>query len=155
MAYSARAADGGETMRLIVICLVAVFASPALADEAPLYARKDCNAVIASAAAFHQCYAGNLAAANAALDRLYRQLMSRKVFYVGSPDGLRDVERAWIAYKDRECDYEFGKPSPAQSEDYWLAHADCEIRVTEQRIRELQGRPSCTGGDSLCTPHMR
>ena len=149
-------------MRLVSFCFATVFtvamftvAAPALAADTPLYAKKDCNAVIASAAAFHQCYADNLTAANAALDRLYRQLMSRKVFYIGSRDGLRDVERAWIVYKDKECDYEYGKLLATQSEDSWLAHADCEIRVTEQRIRELQGRPSCSGGDSICTPHMR
>ena len=144
-------------MRLASICIATVFtvAVSALAADTPLYAKKDCNAVIASAAAFHQCYADNLTAANVALDRLYRQLMSQRVFYIGSRDGLRDVERAWIVYKDKECDYEYGKPSATQSEDSWLAHADCEIRVTEQRIRELQGRPSCSGGDSICTPHMR
>jgi uncharacterized protein YecT (DUF1311 family) len=123
------------------------------AGGAPLYPKQDCNAVIASASAFHKCTADNLAAANRALNELYAQLMSQKVFYVGSRDRLRDVERAWIVYKDKECDYEYG--ARPQSEDYWLAHADCEIRVTEQRIRELQDRPSCQGGDSVCTPHMR
>jgi uncharacterized protein YecT (DUF1311 family) len=144
-------------MRLASICFATVFtvAVSALAADTPLYAKNDCNAVIASAAAFHQCYADNLAAANAALDRLYRQLMSQRVFYIGSRDRLRDVERAWIVYKDKECDYEYGKPAATQSEDSWLAHVDCEIRVTEHRIRELQGRPSCSGGDSICTPHMR
>ena len=64
-----------------------------------------------------------------------------------------DSERAWVAYKEAECAYEDGaKPT---SEDYWLAHTDCEIRLTEARIRELSGRPSCAGGASLCTPHMR
>ena len=147
---------GDQTMRLNPLCLAALFVmAPAFAGEAPLYPKLDCNAVIASATAFHQCYAANLAAANAALDRLYRQLMLQKVFYVGSPEGLRDVERAWIVYKDKECDYEYGKPSPLESEDAWLAHAKCEIRVTDQRIRELLDRPSCTGGGSLCSPHMR
>jgi uncharacterized protein YecT (DUF1311 family) len=78
--------------------------------------------------------------------------MVQKTSYVGSADALRDVERGWIVYKDRECNYEYGT---GRDENYWLAHADCEIRLTEQRIRELQGRPSCTGGDSVCYPHMR
>ena len=144
-------------MRLMMICCAGVFtvAATALADDNPFYAKKDCGAVIASAAKFHQCYADNLAAADAALNRLYGQLMSQKEFYIGSREGLRDVERAWIVYKDKECNYEYGKPSAAQSEDYWLGRADCEIRVTEQRIRELQGRPSCSGGNSICAPHMR
>lgn len=79
--------------------------------------------------------------------------MTQKPFYVGSAEKLRDLERAWIAFKEKECAYEYG--ANPTSEDYWLGHTDCEIRVTEQRIRELQGRPSCTGGGSVCTPHMR
>jgi uncharacterized protein YecT (DUF1311 family) len=132
---------------------VVAAASPALADE-PLYPKQDCQAVIQSASAFHQCYAANLAAADKALATLYNALMSQQTFYVGSADALRDVERAWIVYKDKECKYEYGDGTSG-NEDYWLAHADCEIRVTEQRIAELKGRPSCTGGGSLCTPHMR
>ena len=61
---------------------------------------------------------------------------------------------AITVYKDKECRYEYGDGSSG-NEDYWLAHADCEIRFTEQRIAELKGRPSCTGGNSVCTPHMR
>ncbi len=122
--------------------------------DAPLYPKQDCQSVIQSASAFHACYATNLAAANKALDDVYQSLMHQQTFYLGSADALRDVERAWIVYKDKECRYEYGDGTSG-NEDYWLAHADCEIRVTEQRIVELKGRPSCTGGGSLCTPHMR
>jgi uncharacterized protein YecT (DUF1311 family) len=122
------------------------------ADVPPPYAKQSCDPSAQSAVAFHQCYAANLAAANRALDETYRTLMAQKTFYVGSAAALRDVERVWIVYKDKECGYEYGA---SRDENYWLAHADCEIRVTEQRIRELQARPSCTGGDSVCYPHMR
>jgi uncharacterized protein YecT (DUF1311 family) len=135
----------------IFIVSMLVAGGGALADQ-PSSAMQDCDAVVHSASAFHACYAANLAAANKTLDGIYRSLMDQSVFYVGSRDTLRDVERAWVVYKEKECAYEYGTGG---NEDYWLAHADCEIRVTEQRIRELQGRPSCTGGDSICTPHMR
>lgn len=136
---------------IIAAMILASFGAAAAAD-APLYAKQNCDPAAQSAAAFHQCYAANLASANKALDNTYRSLMAQKTFYVGSAAGLREVERAWIVYKDRECAYEFGA---GRDENYWLAHADCEIRLTEERIRELQGRPSCTGGDSVCYPHMR
>ncbi len=136
---------------ILAIALFAASASGAAA-EMPLYARQDCDAVIHSADAFHRCYADNLEAANRTLEETYRSLMAQRTFYVGSRSALRDVERAWVAYKDRECDYEYGGRG---NENYWLAHASCEIRLTEQRIRELRDRPSCTGGDSVCYPHMR
>jgi uncharacterized protein YecT (DUF1311 family) len=139
-----------------VIFLAVVFSAAlcgAAAADAPLYAKQNCDPLSQSAGAFHDCYAANLAAANKALAETYAGLMAQKTFYVGSRDGLRDVERAWIAYKDKECAYEYG--AAPSNENYWLAHADCEIRVTEQRIRELQDRPSCSGGDSVCYPHMR
>lgn len=137
-----------------VVAVVALSApAPALAQGVPLYAKKDCNEVITDAQAFHQCFADNFGAADDALNALYQKLMAQQVFYVGSRQALRDSERAWVAYKEAECAYEDGaKPT---SEDYWLAHTDCEIRLTEARIRELSGRPSCAGGASLCTPHMR
>jgi uncharacterized protein YecT (DUF1311 family) len=136
------------------ILVLAALASMGSAQAGDLYPKQDCNKVIQSAAAFHQCYAANLDAANKALGDVYEKLMDQKVFYVGSRGALREVERAWISYKDRECKYEYGDGSGG-NEDFWLAHADCEIRVTEQRVRELEDRPSCTGGNSVCTPHMR
>jgi uncharacterized protein YecT (DUF1311 family) len=136
-----------------LIFAVAAWASVgAAAADAPPYAKQNCDPATQSAAAFHQCYAANLERANKALDETYRGLMAQKTFTVGSAAALRDVERAWIVYKDRECNYEYGA---SRDENYWVAHADCEIRLTEQRIRELQGRPSCTGGASVCYPHMR
>jgi uncharacterized protein YecT (DUF1311 family) len=136
------------------IIVIATFATFSTASAEPLYAKQDCNAAVQSASAFHQCYAANLEAASKALDETYKSLLAQKVFYVGSRRALRDVERAWIVYKDKECKYEYGDGTSG-NEDYWLAHADCEIRVTDQRIKELLDRPSCTGGDSVCTPHMR
>jgi len=128
-------------------------AASAAADE-PLYAKQDCQKVIQSAGAFHKCYADNLTAANRALDQIYNELLTQKVFYVGSAAALSDVQQAWRVYKDKECRYEYGDGTSG-NEDYWLAHADCEIRMIEARIVELKGRPSCTGGGSVCTPHMR
>ncbi|MBI3677013.1 MAG: DUF1311 domain-containing protein [Proteobacteria bacterium] len=141
-------------MRAIVFVLATLAAcGSATAADAPPYAKQNCDPAAQSAGEFHECYAANLKAANKALDETYKTLMAQKIFYVGNRRALRDVERAWIVYKDKECAYEYG--AAPSNENYWLAHADCEIRVTEQRIRELQDRPSCSGGDSVCYPHMR
>ena len=44
----------------------------------------------------------------------------------------------------------------AQAQRESLAACDSARRAQDaKRITELQGRPSCTGGDSICTPHMR
>ncbi|MBI1210690.1 MAG: DUF1311 domain-containing protein [Alphaproteobacteria bacterium] len=138
---------------LFVVAAAFGFAGTAFAD-APLYPKQDCEKVIHSATAFHKCYAANLDAANKALNRVYKGLLAQKVFYVGSAEGLRDVERAWVVYKDKECAYEYGA-FDSGNEDYWLAYVGCEIRKIDERIVELKGRPSCTGGNSVCTPHIR
>ncbi len=137
---------------VIFAAAISAWAGAAFAADAPTYPKQNCDAAAQSGTAFHQCYAANLAAVNRALDETYKGLMAQKPFYVGTAAGLRDVERAWIVYKDKECDYEYGA---SRDENFWLAHADCEIRLTEQRIHELQGHPSCTGGASVCYPHMR
>jgi uncharacterized protein YecT (DUF1311 family) len=139
-------------MKQVIFAVTMLTTVGAAAADAPPYAKQNCDPAAQSAAVFHQCYAANLASVNKALDETYRSLMAQKTFTVGSAAALREVERVWIVYKDRECNYEYGA---SRDENYWLAHADCEIHLTEQRIRELQARPSCTGGDSVCYPHMR
>ena len=64
----------------LVVAVAAVGA--AWADEPPPYAKQNCDAVIQSAAAFHECYAANLDAAHKALEETYQSLLAQKTFYV-------------------------------------------------------------------------
>jgi len=97
----------------------------------------------------------NLAAANVALASEYKSIMTQQ----RSPrdkTALRDLERDWIAYKDKECLFESGgadgvaqRPGMA----LWSNYADCQLRVTKARTQELKGM-ECAGV-SVCALHSR
>jgi uncharacterized protein YecT (DUF1311 family) len=100
--------------------------------------------------AFERCYAANLAAATVALGKAYRAAMSHPG---NDKNAIRNVERAWIAYKDAECAIENkGDAIWKTNEDYGLRHTQCEIQKTEERIQELQ-LLTCEGV-SVCYPHV-
>jgi uncharacterized protein YecT (DUF1311 family) len=134
----------------VALIALLVPACQAYAGDAPLYAKQDCETMHLAKPAFVKCYAANLAAATMALDKAYRAAMDHPG---NDRTQVRDVERAWIAYKDRECAIENnGDAIWKTSEDYGLRHTQCEIRKTEDRIRDLQ-LLTCEGA-SLCYPHV-
>jgi uncharacterized protein YecT (DUF1311 family) len=134
----------------IALIALLVPASQVYAGDAPLYAKQDCEAMHLAKPAFVQCYGANLAAATAALDKAYRAAIDHPG---NDKKQIRDVERAWIAYKDKECAIENNGDATWKSNgDYGLRHTQCEIAKTEVRIRELQ-LLTCEGA-SLCYPHV-
>jgi uncharacterized protein YecT (DUF1311 family) len=102
--------------------------------------------------AAHDSRGAALAAANAGLNAEYQKIVAQE----NSADktALRDLERAWIAFKDKQCLFEDGgaggqvqKPGMPT----WPNYADCEIRVTNARTQELKGL-ECQGA-SVCAVH--
>src|SRR5262245_26788158 len=51
------------------------------------------------------CYHNRYTKADAELNRVYGQLMS-KLDSQSQKDALRDAQRAWISYRDKECDFD-------------------------------------------------
>jgi len=134
----------------LAFALLFAVGGSAAAQDAPPYAKKDCEALHQGKSAFIKCYDANLAAANQALGKAYVGAMNHPG---NDKNTIRDVERAWIAYKDKECAIENnGDATWKKNEDYGLRHSQCEIEKTEQRIQELQ-LLTCEGA-SLCYPHV-
>ncbi len=134
----------------LVPAVLFALAGAAMAQDAPLYAKQNCETMKLSKPAFIKCYAANLAAANIALGKAYEAAMNHPG---NDKNAVRDVERTWIAYKDKECAIQNnGDVTWKKNEDYGLRHSQCEIQKTEERIRELQIL-TCEGA-SLCYPHV-
>ena len=139
-----------QKISALVLTVSFAFAGAAMAQDAPLYAKQNCEAMKLGKPAFIKCYAANLAAANVALGKAYEAAMNHPG---NDKNAIRDVERAWIAYKDKECAIENnGDATWKKNEDYGLRHSQCEIQKTEERIQELQ-LLTCEGA-SLCYPHV-
>ncbi|MGA7713164.1 MAG: lysozyme inhibitor LprI family protein [Rhizomicrobium sp.] len=132
----------------LVLAFTFALAGAAMAQDAP--PKQNCEAMKLGKPAFIKCYAANFAAANMALGNAYEAAMNH---YGNDKNAIRDIERTWIAYKDKECAIENnGDATWKKNEDYGLRHTQCEIEKTEERIRELQIL-TCEGA-SLCYPHV-
>jgi uncharacterized protein YecT (DUF1311 family) len=63
-----------------------------------------------------------------------------------SKNGLKDLERTWVAYRDKECAWEIGPQQDGGS--IWPMEMDnCLEQKTDARIRELKSLLDCTEGD--------
>jgi uncharacterized protein YecT (DUF1311 family) len=97
----------------------------------------------------------SLEAANVALATEYKFLMAQQ----GNgrdKAALRDLERAWIGYKDKQCLFEVGAADGTAQRPgmaLWSNYADCELRVTKARAQELKSM-ECAGV-SVCARHIR
>jgi uncharacterized protein YecT (DUF1311 family) len=135
-------------MRTTVSILFILLATgAAAADSAPLYKTRDCGKEMVQAD-MNECAGANLAAADAELNRVYAKLMSEQGDQP-SKDQLKDVERAWMAYRDKECAFEIGPQN--QGGSIWpMAMDNCLQEKTDTRIRELKPLLDCAEGDPSC-----
>jgi uncharacterized protein YecT (DUF1311 family) len=124
-------------MRIPAIAALAVCAATGAvsAADAPLYKMRDCSNEVVQMA-INQCTGDNLGAADAELNRIYRKLMGAQTDQK-SKDKLRNLERAWVAYRDKECDSEVGPQSEGGS-SWPMDMNTCLQQKTDAQIRKLK-----------------
>ena len=111
------------------------------------------TAFLLAATASSAATSSDLARANATLSKVYGREMDQQ-HDEKDRKALRDLERSWIAFKDKQCAFETGGgdgTAQRPSDPGWPSWSDCELRVTDARIEELKGLV-CTGV-SVCNPH--
>lgn len=81
-----------------------------------------------------QCTDRELQQYDRKLNRVYRELMQR--LPPEERQRLREADRAWITYRDRECDFEGFEMRGGSGEA--LLVAGCLVTKTRERIRDLQ-----------------
>jgi uncharacterized protein YecT (DUF1311 family) len=119
-----------------------VLVSPGHAQEGPIAIgekhskeRDACVAKFANDSAIANCLAEELAREDRVLNVVYRDLQAHY-----DPDfkiALQRSERAWIGFRDVQCDYE----KIRQGLDGILATVvvvDCRLRITRERREDLQ-----------------
>jgi len=129
---------------LIIAALLASYGltNPGYADE--------CSEAKTQSAIEH-CFADNDKFADSRLNALYQNLMHK----LSDDDSkrLRDSQRAWIAFRDKECTFRV-----APYADGSIARtltASCIVSLTSQRIVDFQTQLNCQEGDMACVPHVR
>ena len=94
----------------------------------------------------NRCAAADLGKADAGLNRAYAQALARLT--PGSKARLRDAQRAWIAFRDKQCAFEAngadgGSVSP-------MVAMNCATGLTSARARDLASTGKCVEGDVSC-----
>lgn len=110
-------------------------------------------AVLATSPAFAQSQSAMNAdatrqakAADAALNARYVAAMAR--LSAPSRTLLRDAQRSWIAFRDRECAFEASGVKGGSA--YPTVYAGCLARMSTDRARELRRFGRCEEGDLSC-----
>jgi len=135
-------------MRIVALAVTLTLgAASAVAENAAPYPVRDCGQ-FTTQMDINECAGANLQAADAALNKVYQQVMAQQGD-ASSKEQLKDVERAWIAYRDRECAFEIGPRQDGGS--IWpMEMSNCLEEKTAARIRELMRLRGCTAGASAC-----
>lgn len=84
-----------------------------------------------------KCVMGEHAAWDAVLNREYKTARSQ---FAGDPtaaDSLRDAQRAWIAWRDAECAFQYDRYGGGSMRT--IAAANCRMSMTAMRALELRG----------------
>ena len=129
------------------VLALCVAAGGAFAADAPLYKTRDSDKEMVQAE-MNMCAGANLDAANAELNHVYQKSISQQSDQK-SRDALKDAERSWMTYRDKECAWEIGPQEDGGS--IWpMAMDNCLQDKTDARIRELKEQLDCPDGDVSC-----
>ncbi|HZZ04802.1 lysozyme inhibitor LprI family protein [Paraburkholderia sp.] len=80
------------------------------------------------------------------LNETYSKLL-KKVSPQGKPR-LQKAERAWVAYRDAQCEFLTSSPTPYSAQP--MIHAYCLSRLTEAQTKLLDEQLHCAEGDIGC-----
>jgi uncharacterized protein YecT (DUF1311 family) len=96
------------------------------------------------------CASNDFKKADTALNRVYTQLAT--ALDTQGRDDLRQAQRAWVVFRDKECVSRTGG-GPNQQGSIWpMVYAQCLATLTRERTRDLTAQTRCHGGDLSCSP---
>jgi uncharacterized protein YecT (DUF1311 family) len=134
------AATGGDSPMLKTLAAAAILlaALPAAAQDCPDQSQSGLT----------QCAASAYKKTDAALNATYKQIMGRLKGDEATAKSLVTAQRAWIAYRDAECD--FLTSGAAGGTIQPMLVAQCLDTLTSQRVDDLKALLNCEEGDLSC-----
>ncbi len=126
----------------------------ALAAQGPARAADDagdCADVDGGQSDLNECAGREFHAADAELNRVYKQLMAMIV--PEAKTRLRDAQKAWIDFRDKECKSRTGGWETGSI--YPLYFAGCLTELTVKRVKDLKEQLDCDETDPECLPRRR
>ncbi len=119
---------------LLLALVLVLIAGSASAQPAKLSAYDACMSKAQSTVAMQDCQKAGLAAADARLNAVYRKILA--LLPADQQEKLRKSERAWIAFRDADCDVYIGKETGTMAS---IDVGACVIARTGERVVTLGG----------------
>jgi uncharacterized protein YecT (DUF1311 family) len=136
-------------MRIAALAVVMTLtAAGAQAEDARPYPIIDCGK-FTTQMDLNKCAVENLKSADKALDEAYQALVAKQDD-AASKRRLTAAQRAWVAFRDRECAFEVG-PQEAGGTIWPTENSGCLEEMTATRIRTLRQLRNCM--PIACPPH--
>jgi len=124
-----------------LVVMMALSAAQVRAAEPRLYPVTDCGK-FTTQMDLNKCAEDNLQSADKALNRAYQELMAKQDD-AASQRRLKEAQRAWIAFRDRQCAFEVG-PQETGGSIWPTEFSGCMEEMTATRIRTLAQLRKCS-----------
>ena len=123
-----------------------VILAAALLAIAPAAWAQDCPDE--SQSGLTQCADAAYKKTDAALNATYKQIVARLKDDEATAKSLLAAQRAWIAYRDAECN--FLTSGSQDGSVYPMLQAQCLDELTSKRVDDLKALLTCEEGDMSC-----
>ena len=135
-------------MRVALCCLLVAPSLIVGATASIAQAAGGCDAPGLSQAELNECYGNAYKKADAELNVLYRQITARLKDDKATTKLLVAAQRAWVAFRDAECDFFASGVSGGSAHGMILAI--CLDRLTSKRIDDFKNYLKCQEGALDC-----
>jgi uncharacterized protein YecT (DUF1311 family) len=106
----------------------------------------DCKSDDLNQMQLDQCAGQDFTAADTRLNALYKTIMAK--YDAPNQAKLKTAEKAWLSYRDAECDYETNGTAGGTINP--MEDTICRTAKTNARIKELSAQLHCAEGDLSC-----
>ena len=135
-------------MPVAFYCLLVALSLFAGATASTAQAADGCDAPGLSQAELNECYGNAYKKADAELNVLYRQITARLKDDQATTKLLVAAQRAWVAFRDAECDFSASGVSGGSAQGMILAI--CLDKLTGKRIDDFKNYLKCQEGALDC-----
>lgn len=118
-----------------------------LASTAALLAQ-ECDRNDESQSGMNICAQEDYEKADAALNKVYGKVVGALSDDAHAKDLLKKSQRAWIAFRDAECDFQTVDNEGGTI--YPMVYVGCQQSLTEARTKQLQSVLDCSEGNGDC-----
>ncbi|EHH02584.1 urease-associated protein [Agrobacterium tumefaciens CCNWGS0286] len=94
------------------------------------------------------CASESLKKSDAEMNKVYKEIEGRLKGDADTTKLLVATQRAWIAFRDAECDFQTSNVRTGTV--YPFVNSSCHEGLTQSRTEDLKGYLQCTEGDLDC-----